>query len=180
MFSTLTDFIELERVNEAWYTEFDQDTIAQAEHYHLGVNPYTQRTFIRLLDANSESLGEVEYESAEMAIAFLEEYFELDTEDMAWNDSYEWADLDDESMFGEALDSIESAIQKKASDFNIRIVSINPDAIFDGNYGIEVFFHPKNNRADLDSFINDASDDFLSTYGAQSYKYDGSRWRIAL
>lgn len=176
----LKEYIELERVNEAWYTTFDQETIAQAEHYYLGVNPYTQRTFIRLMDDKHESLGEVEYESAEMAIAFLEEYFDLDADDMEWNDSYEWAELEDESMFGEMLDSVESAIQKKASEQNIRIRDIDDDAEMDGQYGIAVYFHSANNRNDLDAFIKGMSDELLSTYGAQSYDFNGSIWNIVL
>lgn len=94
---SLREYIEVDNMNEAWYATFTQEVIDQAEHYELGINPYSRNTYVRLLDAEYQNLGEVDFESSELAIAFVEENFDLDEEDLEWNDSYEWAeDFDDE------------------------------------------------------------------------------------
>jgi hypothetical protein len=172
---------EAEKVNEAWYTTFDAETIDQAEHFTLTYNPYTLRTVVRLMDAHYQSLGSVEYESAELAMAFLEEYFDLDDEDAGFVNSYEWADDTKDVEISEALNSIEDEIKRLATEYNINIRDIDDDAVLPNNdFGIAVYFDNKNNKNDLISFIRTAEKEIERTYGAMTKSIEGNVWLIRL
>ncbi|MDX1532685.1 MAG: hypothetical protein R3230_00605 [Nitrosopumilaceae archaeon] len=182
----LKEYIEIENevalVNEAWYTAFDQETISQAEHFSLIYNPYTLRSVVRLVNDKYESLGEVEFESAEMAIAFLEEYFDLDDETTGYINSYDWADeTKDVDSMNEALNTIEKEIERLADDADIRIRDIDDDyEIKNGFFGIAVYFDSKNNLDDLKSFVKKAERELTRTYGAVTDSLDRTVWVIRL
>lgn len=171
---TLTEYVQADR----WVDTLDEATATAAEGYTLGYDQKSNKTVIRLFDKDEKMIGEGKFDSSEMAIALLEEYFDISDEDRQWNESLDW--VKDSIQIDEALDPIETFIEKNASDYNIRIDSIDPDAQFDDIFGIEVFFNRKNNRNDLDAFVKEVGYELLRTYGIQSYDYDGQSWKLAL
>jgi len=171
---TLTEYVEADH----WINEIDEEFIAMTEGYSLSFDQKTCKTVVRLFDAADEMVTECSFESSEMAIALLEEYFDLDEEDQLWNDSYDW--VSSNKKIDEALESVEKYIQRNADEYQVRIDYIESDAFFDDLMGVEIFFNSSNNRNDLSSFIKEVSYDMMRTYGAQSYDFDGMSWKIAL
>ena len=171
---TLTEYVE----SEKWVNEIDEEVIAMAEGYTIGYDQKTFKTVIRLFDAADEKIIEGRFDNSEMAIAMLEEYFDLDESDQSWNDSYEWVNAG--QKLDEALEPIVKYIERNADEYQVRIDDIDNDAMFDDLFGVEVFFHSSNNRDDLSSFVKEISYDMLRNYGAQSYNFDGQSWKISL
>lgn len=174
---TLTEYIQASE----WDDTISEAILAEAEGYTLGYDHKTQKTIVGLVDANENQLTRMGFDNSEMAFALLEEYFDIDEEDQQWNESYEWVnDSSTSTVIDESLDTVEKFIEKKAIEYQIRLSYIDPDIMFDGMYGIEVFFDRNNNRRDLDLFIKELSYDLLRTYGIQSYDYDGNSLKLAL
>lgn len=172
---TLTEYVQVDR----WSNTIDESTVNESDGYTIGYDHKNQQTVIRLYNESEKLIGEGRFDSAELAMAVLEEYFDVSEDDKQWNESYEWVE-DSKKALDESLESIEDFITRNATEYQIRIDDIDPDAMFDGSFGIEVFFNSKNNRNDLSAFVKEVSGDLLSTYGAQSYDFDGSSWKIAL
>lgn len=94
---SLNEHIEINRVInlvEGEQTEFTEEQFEKAEYFDLKWNPVTANTILCIYDESGLKLGEVEFEDAEVAIAFVEEYFELDEEDIRDLESYAWASED--------------------------------------------------------------------------------------
>jgi len=172
---TLTEYVE----SDHWINKVDEQIVAMTEGYSLSFDQKTCKTVVQLFDSADKIVVECSFDNSEMAIALLEEYFELDEGDQNWNDSYDWVTCS-RTVIDEALESVEKYIQRNADEYQVRIDYIESDAFFDDLMGVEIFFHSSNNRNDLSSFIKEVSYDMMRTYGAQSYDFDGMSWKIAL
>ena len=93
---TLQESIEIHEkmklLNEGEQTEFTDQQLDDAEFYVFKLNPVSYNTEVTLYNASEEPLGTVSFEDADIAIAFIEELFELEPEDMTYLDSYGWVD----------------------------------------------------------------------------------------
>lgn len=82
---------------EGEQTEFTDQQLDDAEFYTFKTNPVSYATEVTLYNAAEEPLGTVSFEDADIAIAFIEELFELDPEDLEGLNSYSWLeDMADE------------------------------------------------------------------------------------
>lgn len=77
---------------EGEQTEFTDQQLDDAEFYIFKLNPVSYNTEVTLYNASEEPLGTVSFEDADIAIAFIEELFELEPEDMTYLDSYGWVE----------------------------------------------------------------------------------------
>lgn len=94
---SLHEHIQIEegiQLLEGEQTEFTEEQYEKAEQYDLKWNPVSGNTILSIYDGAGLKLGDVEFEDAEIAIAFVEEYFELDEEDLRDLESYAWASDD--------------------------------------------------------------------------------------
>jgi hypothetical protein len=171
---TLIEYVE----SDHWINKVDEQIVSMTEGYSLSFDQKKCKTVVQLFDSLDKIIVECSFDSAEMAIALLEDYFDLDEGDQNWNDSYDW--VLSENKIDEALESVEKYIQRNADEYQVRIDYMDGDAFFDDLMGIEIFFHPSNNKNDLSSFVKEVSYDMMRTYGAQSYDFDGMSWKIAL
>lgn len=167
----LTEYIEVDR----FVSSISETVSESAEKYSISIDE-EQNVVLKIMDESENVISESKFENPETAIAVLEEFFEIDESDRSWLENYEW----NEQPVNEANDSIEDRIHNLALEYGVRISGIDSDAMFDGQYGIAVYFEPNQNRGDLDKFIKNTSYEILRTYGAQSYDYDGSSWKISL
>lgn len=91
---TLREHLEVnEAINlmEGEQPEFTDEQLDKAEYYELKWHPVSANTILSLFDEAGEKLGEMEFEDADIAIAFVEEYFELEEDDIRDLESYAWA-----------------------------------------------------------------------------------------
>lgn len=99
---TLSEHIEIEeklKLFEGESSIFTDEQLDAAESYEMKWVPYTGQTELYLYDVDDNGLGSVTFDDADIAIAFLEEYFELDDEELDDLESYSWAtgvELDDD------------------------------------------------------------------------------------
>lgn len=82
---------------------FTSEQLECAESYALKWNPISGMTVLCLYDAQGQGLGSMEFEDPDVAIAFVEEYFDLDDEDLADLESYEWANDNYDDRVNDAL-----------------------------------------------------------------------------
>lgn len=87
---TLRESINLDMSFEQWQTNVTDDIIDQAEYYNLDWDAVAGKAVISLYDENSSVLCSVSFNDADMAIEFIQEYFELDESDVADLESYNW------------------------------------------------------------------------------------------
>jgi hypothetical protein len=91
---SLKEHMEINRVvklMEGESPQFTDEQLQAAESYALKWNPVSGNTILCLYDAADLSLGNMEFEDADVAIAFVEEYFDLEDDDLADLESYDWA-----------------------------------------------------------------------------------------
>lgn len=91
---SLKEHAEISRVMnlmEGESPQFTDEQLDAAESYALKWNPVSGNTILCLYDATDMCLGNMEFEDADVAIAFVEEYFDLDDDDLADLESYDWA-----------------------------------------------------------------------------------------
>lgn len=91
---SLKEHIEISRVvqlMEGESPQFTEDQLQAAEFYTLKWNSVSGNTKLCLFNAASESLGDMEFEDPDVAIAFVEEFFDIDDEETANLESYAWA-----------------------------------------------------------------------------------------
>ena len=171
----LTEYIQTDMFVES----LNKDVVlSEVEHFSLDYDISTQKTTLSLYNEYNKRIGQGVFDSAELAVAIVEEYFDIDESDDAWLNGYEW--VNESIQIDEALDPVEVFIEKKATEYNIRLLDIDNDAHFDSMYGIEVIFHSSNNRRDVDHFVKEVGYELLRTYGIQSYNYNGTSWKLAL
>jgi len=94
---TLQEHIEISEkvlMFEGEAPAFTEEQLEAAEFYQLKWNAVSGDTELYLYDVNGEGLGSVSFEDADIAIAFVEEYFDLDEDDILDLESYAWADDD--------------------------------------------------------------------------------------
>lgn len=104
---TLSETLEIQdklKIFEGESTEFTDQQLDDAEFYHLRLDLVSFQTVVTLYNAAEEPLGSVSFEDADVAIAFLEELFDLDPEDMEDLENYSWASE-------ESFDSIDTEAQ---------------------------------------------------------------------
>jgi len=92
---TLNEHLEISRVVQLFegeQTEFTDEQFERAEYYDLKWNPVSGNTILSIYDESGLKLGEIEFEDADIAIEFVDEYFDLDEEDLRDLQSYSWAD----------------------------------------------------------------------------------------
>lgn len=82
---------EMVQLMEGESPEFTPEQLEAAEYYTLKWNAISGNTILCLFDAAGQGLGNVEFEDADIAIAFVEEYFDIDDDEIASLESYEWA-----------------------------------------------------------------------------------------
>lgn len=102
---TLNEHLEVSRVvnlMEGEQTEFTDEQLELAEFYEMKFNPVSGNTILSVFDESGLKLASVEFEDADVAIAFVEEYFELDEDDLRDLDSYAWAN-DGEDNYDDRL-----------------------------------------------------------------------------
>ena len=95
---SLTEHIEITRVVQLMEGEspsFTAEQLQAAEFYTLKWNPVSGNSKLCLYNADSEQLGDMEFEDPDVAIAFVEEFFDIDDEETAELESYAWANVDD-------------------------------------------------------------------------------------
>lgn len=91
---SLREHAEISRVVKLMEGEsphFTDEQLDAAESYALKWNPVSGNTILCLYDAADLCLGTMEFEDADVAIAFIEEYFDLDDDEMSYIESYDWA-----------------------------------------------------------------------------------------
>ena len=71
--------------------QFTDEQLEAAESYALKWNPVSGKTLLCLYDAADAGLGSMEFEDPDVAIAFVEEYFDLEDDDLSDLESYDWA-----------------------------------------------------------------------------------------
>lgn len=175
---TLKEYTELTRVDEAWSTSFDDRAIEAAEYFTLTYNPYSLNTVVRLLDEYHKSLGEVEFEEAEMAGAFLEEVFDLDDETVEWIYSYTWANDGAEIVkVDEAVVDIETMIRRLADENKVRIEDVDMD---DDQTSVKVYFHENNQMDNVRSFVRLAAGRIGEEYGVTTESFEDYVWVIQM
>lgn len=96
---TLQESIEISdklRLFEGEQTEFTDQQLDDAEFFIFKLNQVSFDTEVTLYNGSKEPLGTVSFEDADIAIAFIEELFELDDEDIQDLLTYSWAEPDQE------------------------------------------------------------------------------------
>lgn len=78
---SLKESFELDRLAEAWNTEFTDDQIEAAEYFNIKFNPVSNKYMLVLYDVQEEPIGSVEYDDVDFMMAFIEEYFDLGDEE---------------------------------------------------------------------------------------------------
>jgi len=171
---TLTEYVQTEK----WANEINEDIIGLTEGYTIGYDNKTCKTVVQLFDAEDKMIGEGAFDNSELAMALIEEYFDLDDEDQEYNDSYDWA----ENIEVANVEDVKRYIQRKADEFHVRIDYISDDTMFDDivGVGLEVWFNANQNSDDLVSFVQEVSDGMMSEFGAQSYDFSNESWKISL
>ena len=102
---TLNEHLEISRVvslMEGEQTEFTDEQLDATEYYEMKYNPVSGNTILCLFDDAGQKLASVEFEDADVAIAFVEEYFDLDEDDVRDLESYDWAN-DGEDNYDDRL-----------------------------------------------------------------------------
>lgn len=91
---SLKEHIEITRVvqlMEGESPQFTDEQLQAAEFYTLKWNPVSGNTKLCLFNAASEQLGDMEFSDPDVAIAFVEEFFDIDDDEAADLESYAWA-----------------------------------------------------------------------------------------
>lgn len=91
---SLKEHIEITRVvqlMEGESPQFTDEQLAAAEFYTLKWNPVSGNTKLCLYNAGGEGLGDMEFEDPDVAVAFVEEFFDIDDDETAELESYAWA-----------------------------------------------------------------------------------------
>ena len=92
---TLNEYIEIqEHVNtlvESEQSFFTDEQIDQAAYYDLKFNPVSFMTVLSLHNEAGETLASVDFEDADVAIAYIEDTFDLEDGELEYLDSYAWA-----------------------------------------------------------------------------------------
>lgn len=91
----LNEFIQIdemvEELFEATQAMFTDEQIDAAEFFNLKWNPVSGQTELTVYDVNGEALASVGFDDPDIAIAVVEDLFELDEEDLLDLESYAWA-----------------------------------------------------------------------------------------
>jgi hypothetical protein len=96
----LKEHIEIsDKVNlmEGESPQFTDEQLDAADYYQLKWNAVSGNTVLSLYDANGDGLGSVEFEDADVAVAFIEEYFDLDEDELEKLENYSWVDDDSDN-----------------------------------------------------------------------------------
>lgn len=96
---TLQESIEIGdklKLFEGEQTEFTDQQLDDAEFFIFKLNPVSFDTEVTLYNGMKEPLGTVSFEDADIAIAFIDELFELDQTDLDDLLTYSWAESDAE------------------------------------------------------------------------------------
>lgn len=91
---SLKEHIEITRSVQLMEGEspvFTAEQLECAASYALKWNPITGMTALWLYDDANQGLGSMEFEDPDVAIGFVEEYFDLDDDDLSELESYSWA-----------------------------------------------------------------------------------------
>lgn len=111
-----TEIHEKMKLFEGESTEFTDQQLDDAEFYQFKLNPVSYCTEVTLYNAAEEPLGTVSFEDADIAIAFIEELFELDPEEAEGLENYDWVnpevdypqpDLEDTSINNATVNNID-------------------------------------------------------------------------
>lgn len=98
---------------EAEETSFTDQQLDAAEFYIFKLNPVSFGTEVTLYDAQQQPLGTMSFEDADIAIAFIEDLFDLDPEDLDYLESYAWANV--EAPLGTDADAVEQMQNAQAT-----------------------------------------------------------------
>lgn len=110
---TLSEHLEISekmKLLEGESPDFSDEQLDNAAFYKLRFNPVTGNTELYLYDDAEQGLGHTEFEDAEIAIAFIEELFDLDDEDLADLNDYTWANEDPEASDENYDNRVEDAL----------------------------------------------------------------------
>lgn len=111
-----TEIHEKMKLFEGESTEFTDQQLDDAEFYQFKLNPVSYCTEVTLYNAAEEPLGTVSFEDADIAIAFIEELFDLEPEEAESLENYDWAnpevdypqpDLEDTSINNATVNNID-------------------------------------------------------------------------
>jgi hypothetical protein len=89
-----TEIHEKMKLFEGESTEFTDQQLDDAEFYQFKLNPVSYCTEVTLYNVAEEPLGTVSFEDADIAIAFIEELFDLEPEEAKSLENYDWANPD--------------------------------------------------------------------------------------
>lgn len=92
---TLNEYIDInEQVSalvESEQSFFTDEQIEAASYYDLKFNPVSFMTVLSLHNEAGETLASVDFEDADVAIAYIEDTFDLEEGELEYLDSYAWA-----------------------------------------------------------------------------------------
>lgn len=94
---SLNEHIEINKVVQLMEGEsptFTDEQLDAAEKYSIKWNHVTGNTSVTLFDNMDQSLGTVDFLDPDIAVAFLEEYFDLDDADKEALESYAWVEAE--------------------------------------------------------------------------------------